>query len=92
MGQRQGDARLSGREAERGKGQAQGGGTRGGGARTVQSETLHRLHGAVGRTSGGVRREGTHGQELHPFYAGEGNHCEITRHTEQLHAGRGVKS
>ena len=45
--------------------------TRGGSTRTVQPETLHRLHGAFGRTSGGVRGEGTHGQELHPLHAGK---------------------
>ena len=78
-------------EAEGGKGQAQGGGTRGGGTRIVQPETLHRLHGAFGRASNGFRGEGTHGQELYLLHAREGNHCEITRQPELLHAGRGIK-
>ena len=33
----------------------------------------------------------TPAQELHPLHAREGNHCEITRQPEQLHAGRGIK-
>ena len=91
MGQGEGDARLLGREAEGGK------------DRRKEEELVAVARELFSRkrfigymelseelqTAFEVKERTA--QELHPLHAREGNHCEITRQPEQLHAGRGIK-